>query len=103
MTGVTATTPVFKPNSMPKLRDHVSNAKGGDNMVGNVLRLRSVKDRTGLSRSSIYALIADGRFPRQISLGTRSVGWIESEVEDWLVQQISASRGDALVGGARHD
>lgn len=72
-------------------------------MVSNILRLRSVKVRTGLSRSSIYALIADGRFPRQISLGTRSVGWIESEVEDWLIQQISASRGDSFIGGARHD
>lgn len=57
-----------------------------------ILRLPTVKARTGLSRSTIYLRIAEGRFPKPISLGDRAVGWIEAEVNDWLTQQIEASR-----------
>ncbi|MFZ4126139.1 MAG: AlpA family transcriptional regulator, partial [Rickettsiales bacterium] len=49
----------------------------------SILRLPDVKSRTGLSRSSIYAYIKDGKFPQHISLGERSVGWYESEVDAW--------------------
>ena len=57
-----------------------------------ILRLPAVKARTGLSRSSIYLWIAQGRFPKPISLGDRAVGWVESEVNEWLNRQIEASR-----------
>jgi len=57
-----------------------------------ILRLPVVKGRTGLSRSSIYERIAKGTFPKPISLGTRAVGWLEAEVDDWLRQLIEASR-----------
>ena len=57
-----------------------------------LLRLPSVKARTGLSRSSLYARISQGTFPRPINLGARAVGWIESEVEEWLTQRIKHSR-----------
>lgn len=57
-----------------------------------ILRLPAVKARTGLSRSTIYLRISEGRFPKSISLGGRAVGWIEAEVNDWLNQQIEASR-----------
>jgi prophage regulatory protein len=57
-----------------------------------ILRLPAVKDRTGLSRSIIYLRISEGSFPKPISLGSRAVGWIEEEVNDWLNQQIEASR-----------
>jgi len=58
----------------------------------NILRLPAVKTRTGLSRSTIYLRISEDSFPRPISLGGRAVGWIESEVDEWLEQQIEASR-----------
>ncbi|WP_376697239.1 helix-turn-helix transcriptional regulator [Wenzhouxiangella sp. EGI_FJ10305] len=61
-------------------------------MAEVILRLPHVKARTGLSRSTIYLRIAEGTFPKPISLGGRAVGWIESEVDDWLEQQIEASR-----------
>ena len=57
-----------------------------------ILRLPEVKHRTGLARSTIYSLIETGEFPRQIQLATRSVGWLESEVDDWLNARIAASR-----------
>ena len=61
-------------------------------MQTTILRLPTVKARTGLSRSTIYLRISEGSFPKPISLGGRSVGWIEAEVNDWLRQQIEASR-----------
>jgi len=69
-----------------------NNASGGANMATAILRLPAVKARTGLSRSTIYLRIAEGSFPKPVSLGGRAVGWIEAEVNDWLKQQIEASR-----------
>ena len=60
-------------------------------MVHTVLRLPAVKSRTGLSRSTIYLRVAEGRFPRPINLGGRAVGWMEAEVEAWLQGRIDAS------------
>ena len=53
-------------------------------MANVMLRLRAVMARTGLSRSTIYLKISNGRFPRQVRLGERSVGWLEHEVEEWI-------------------
>ncbi len=58
-----------------------------------LLRLPAVISRTGLSRPRIYAYIAAGTFPRQINLGARAVGWLESEVTAWINDRIAASRG----------
>jgi len=69
-----------------------NDAQRGANMATSILRLPTVKDRTGLSRSTIYLRISQGKFPKPVSLGGRAVGWIEVEIEDWLNQQISTSR-----------
>ena len=61
-------------------------------MTTAILRLPNVKARTGLSRSTIYLRISEGRFPKPVSLGGRAVGWVEEEITDWLNQQIKASR-----------
>ena len=57
-----------------------------------ILRLPQVLDRTGLSRSSIYAKVSAGDFPEPISLGARAVGWIEDEVLTWLTERVEVSR-----------
>jgi len=57
-----------------------------------ICRLPDVIDRTGLSRSAIYELIRKSEFPSQISLGPRTVGWIENEIEDWIDKRIQTSR-----------
>ncbi len=67
-------------------------------MTSTILRLSAVKNRTGLSRSTIYLRIAQGIFPKQVSLGGRTVGWVESEIEEWLSNQIQHSRRNAEVG-----
>jgi len=56
------------------------------------LRLRQVSQLTGLGRSMIYQMQAEGRFPQRIKLGERAVGWLESEVRGWLATQIETSR-----------
>jgi prophage regulatory protein len=49
-----------------------------------VLRLGDVKLKTGKSTSGIYADMAGGRFPKPIPLGERAVGWLESEIDNWI-------------------
>jgi prophage regulatory protein len=53
-------------------------------MSDGYLRLPSVIKQTGLPRSSLYRLIGEGRFPRQVSLTRRTVGWKASAVQRWL-------------------
>jgi len=60
--------------------------------MSSILRLPAVKNKTGLSRSTLYQRIAGGRFPKPVSLGARAVGWIDTEVEAWLATQIASSR-----------
>lgn len=57
-----------------------------------IIKLPQVKARTGLSRSSIYAFISQGAFPKPIRLGERSVGFLQNEIDDWIDQRIKASR-----------
>jgi prophage regulatory protein len=67
-------------------------AQGDSTMKHTILRLPAVKQSTGLSRSTIYLRVAEGTFPRPVSLGGRSVGWVESEIQEWLQRRIDASR-----------
>jgi len=61
-------------------------------MTTTILRLPAVKTRTGLSRSTIYLRMENGSFPEPISLGPRSIGWVEAEIEAWIQEQIEESR-----------
>lgn len=61
-------------------------------MANIILRLPSVKLRTGLSRSTIYLRMSNGEFPMSVSLGGRAVGWLESDIESWLDEKILSSQ-----------
>jgi prophage regulatory protein len=63
----------------------------------SMLRRPEVEARTGLARSTIYLRVSQGTFPKPVSLGGRAVGWVESEIEDWLRRQVEASRGQETV------
>jgi prophage regulatory protein len=63
------------------------------NLSQKLLRLPQVKQTTGLSKSTIYARITEGTFPKQIPLGPRLVVWVESEIQNWIAEQVSAARG----------
>jgi len=61
-------------------------------MTHSILRLPGVRKTVGLSRSQIYLLMSEGKFPASISLGDRAVGWVEAEIQEWLVDRIQSSR-----------
>jgi prophage regulatory protein len=57
-----------------------------------IMRLPEVKKDTGLARSTIYKKIAEKTFPSQIPLGTKAVGWLERDIQNWIQARISQSK-----------
>ena len=53
-----------------------------------LIRLKNVIDTTGLARSTIYKYIDKGIFPKAVTLGGRAVAWVESEVQEWILERI---------------
>ena len=53
-----------------------------------IMRLKEVIDSTGLARSTIYKYIGENTFPKSVSLGDRCVGWVDSEVYEWILARI---------------
>ena len=53
-----------------------------------IIRLPELINRTGLGRSTIYQLINDGKLNR-IKLGARSMGFLETEVNDWIASKVT--------------
>lgn len=58
-----------------------------------LIRLPEVLIRTGYSKAWIYRLLKENRFPRSVKIGVRSIAFIESEVDEWINQRLSESRG----------
>ncbi|WP_286266732.1 AlpA family transcriptional regulator [Thalassotalea atypica] len=56
------------------------------------IRLPQVKTKTGLSRSSIYAMMSQKTFPQNIKLGARAVAWNECEIDQWLTAKMEQSQ-----------
>lgn len=61
-----------------------------------IIRLPEAMYLTGLGRSSIYARMAEGSFPRSVSLGARAIGWKLSAITDWIDARVAASRKETL-------
>jgi prophage regulatory protein len=57
-----------------------------------LIRLPVVMSRTGISRSTLYALIKDGRFPKPVKIGARMSAWVETEINQWI-EDVTRSRG----------
>jgi prophage regulatory protein len=49
-----------------------------------LLRRKQVEQITGLSRSSIYAMMSDGTFPKQRKIGRRAVAWLKDDIDAWV-------------------
>lgn len=52
-----------------------------------IVRLPEATEKTGLSRSTIYDLISKGKFPKQIKLSPRTMGFLESELDEWVADR----------------
>ncbi|MQA21528.1 AlpA family phage regulatory protein [Rugamonas rivuli] len=63
-----------------------------------IIRRKQLEERTGLSRSSIYDRLSvssprfDPSFPRAIQLGPKAVGWVEAEIDAWLLNRMQMNR-----------
>ena len=52
-----------------------------------IIRLPQVMTRVGLKKSAIYKMIANGEFPKQVKLGTHASGWLDSDVQKWILKR----------------
>ena len=67
-------------------------------MKERLIRLKEVIETTGLSRSRIYQYINEDKFPASVSLGGRSIGFVESEIQLWVANVIGL-RDDNILSG----
>jgi len=58
------------------------------------IRLPEVQHLTGLSKSLIYLLIKQGKFPKQVELNKRTAAWLESEIISWIEDRLDLSRSE---------
>jgi len=55
------------------------------------IRRKEVEHITGLSRSTIYVMVGDGTFPKQVRLGAKAVGWYEDDIKRWMEERREVS------------
>ena len=58
--------------------------------IDSILRMDQVEKATGYKRPTIYKMQKAGNFPKSVSLGARAVGWVESEIQEWVQARIDA-------------
>lgn len=63
----------------------------------SLIRLPEVMRRTGFSKPYLYKLISDDKFPKQVKIGTRSIAFVESEVDEWIANKIAESRSGEVA------
>ena len=66
---------------MPKQTSQVEQASP------RILRQPTVEERVGVHGVTLWRWERAGQFPKRVKLGPHAVGWIESEVNDWLAQR----------------
>jgi len=64
-------------------------------ITGRVLRIKDLEEKIGLKRSTIYELMESGDFPGSVPLGARAVGWLEAEVDNWIISR--RNKRDAAI------
>jgi prophage regulatory protein len=62
-----------------------------------ILRRWQVQDTVGLSRATIYQMMREVRFPKPVKISERAVGWIEHEIQEWLMKRIETTRSAPLT------
>jgi prophage regulatory protein len=62
-----------------------------------ILRRWQVQDTVGLSRATIYQMMREGRFPKPVKISVRAVGWIEHEIQEWLMKRVETTHSPPLA------
>lgn len=57
-----------------------------------LIRRKQVQAQTGLARSTLYKLIANGDFPAPVRLTVKAVAWVRADVDSWIAGRIAASK-----------
>ena len=57
-----------------------------------LVKIKEVMERIPFSRSQIYKLIAEGRFPKQVHLGGHASFWLSEEIDEWIESHLQAER-----------
>lgn len=63
-------------------------------MQKRFIRLSGVKEKTGLPKSTIYRKISEDDFPKQISIGSKMVAWLESDIDKWIDERMKEATND---------
>jgi prophage regulatory protein len=59
-----------------------------DSEHNRITRIPEIVKQTGLPKSSIYALLKEGKFPKPVQLSRRCIGFVESEIQAWIQSRI---------------
>ena len=60
-----------------------------------LIKIAKVSEKTGFEKSFIYNEMAAGRFPRSITIGSKAVRWVSTEIDQWIDEQIAARDSEA--------
>lgn len=60
------------------------------------LRIGEVRERIGLGRTSIYKMVNEGTFPKPVRVLGKKVAWLDSEVDEWMMDRIAEERGEVV-------
>lgn len=90
--------PDIRPASSDPARAQIPYEPTPRSATIRILRLAQVIDMTGLRKTKIYELQAQGRFPMSVRITTHSVGWVEQEVQAWLTGRLAARKPQPAAG-----
>lgn len=63
----------------------------------NAIRIKQVALKVGLGQSTIYRMIAEGRFPKPFEIASKRNAWIESDIDDWLAEKAGKKLSSAVM------
>ena len=66
-----------------------------------IVRMKDLPSKVGFQPSTIYGLIAEGKFPAPHKLvpGGRAAGWLESTIDEWLLKSAKVDGSATVVEG----
>lgn len=69
----------------------------GASQVQRIVRLPVVLQRIGVGKTTLYAWIQEGHFPEGIPLGAHMVGWLDTDIDNWIAERVREGRGDEWI------
>lgn len=79
-------------NSAAGIRGELAQLPTRQDRPLQIIRRDEVLLRCGFKKSTLYAAMAEGRFPKAIRLGPRAVGWLAHEIDEWIAGRVEESR-----------